>query len=87
MSFKPSAARVLMRFSMRIALLAGFAAFSGIGFSNAIAALLWMAVVLCGVVALVRREPLFRGTLNHWDECVAFGALFALVHVLSDLSA
>jgi hypothetical protein len=79
--------RVLLRFSMRIVLLMGFAAFSSIGFGNALAALLWMAIVLCGVVGLIRREPLFRSTLNHWDECVAFGALFALVHVVTDLSA
>jgi hypothetical protein len=79
--------RVLLRFAMRIALLMGFAAFSSIGFGNALAALLWMAVVLCGVVGLLRREPLFRDALNHWDESVAFGALFALVHVVTDLSA
>jgi hypothetical protein len=79
--------RVLLRFSMRIVLLMGFASFSSIGFGNALAALLWMAVVLCSVVGMIRREPLFRGTLNHWDESVAFGALFALVHVVTDLSA
>ena len=71
---------------MRIVLLMGFASFSSIGFGNALAALLWMAVVLCSVVGLIRREPLFRGTLNHWDESVAFGALFALLHVVTDLS-
>ncbi|MCK1740570.1 hypothetical protein IVA80_06730 [Bradyrhizobium sp. 139] len=37
-------------------------------------------------VALLRREPLFGAVLNHWDECAAFGALFALVHVVNELT-
>ena len=87
MPFTLSSARVLVRFSVRILLLVGFAAFSSVGFGRSLAALLWMAVVLCAVVGLIRREPLFRETLNHWDEGVAFAALFALVHVVSDLRA
>jgi hypothetical protein len=83
---KFSTARVLVRFSARILLLAGFAAFSGVGFGRALAALLWMAIILCAVVGLLRREPLFGGELNYWDEGVAFGALFALVQLVNDLS-
>ena len=76
-----------MRFVARILLLVGFAAFSSVGFGRALAALLWMAIILCAVVGLVRREPLFGGKLNHWDESVAFGALFALVHVVNQATA
>lgn len=38
-----------MRFAARILLLAGFAAFSSVGFGRALAALLWMAIILCAV--------------------------------------
>lgn len=75
-----------MRFFARVLLLAGFAAFSSVGFGRAAAALLWMAIILCAVVGLVRREPLFGATLNHWDEGVAFVALFALVRIVNDLN-
>jgi hypothetical protein len=45
-----------------------------------------MAIILCALVGLVRREPPFGGELNHWDEAVAFGALFALARLVNDLS-
>ena len=78
--------RVLARFVVRVALLAIFAAFGSVGFNRSLAALLWMSIILCAVVALLRREPLFDTTLNHWDECVAFGTLFALVHIVNELA-
>jgi len=37
---------------MRISILTAFAAFSSIGFSSSLAALLWMAIILCGVIVL-----------------------------------
>jgi hypothetical protein len=77
--------RVLARFAVRIALLGGFAAFSSIGFGRSLAALLWMTIILCALAGLVRRETLFGATLNHWDEGVAFGALFALVHIVNQM--
>lgn len=83
----PSTTRVLVRFSVRILLLVAFAAFSTVGFGRSLAALLWMSIILCAVVGMMRREPLFGAALNHWDEGVAFGALFALVHVVDHLSA
>lgn len=86
MPLKLSSPKVLVRFAARILLLAGFAAFSSVGFGQALAALLWMVIILCAVVGLLRREPLFGGELNHWDEGVAFGALFALVRVVNDLN-
>jgi hypothetical protein len=81
-----SPTRVMARFAVRVALLAIFAAFGSVGFNRSLAALLWMSIVLCAVVGLVRREPLFGAALNHWDECVAFGTLFALVHIVNELA-
>jgi hypothetical protein len=86
MPLKLNSARAFMRFAARILLLVAFAAFSKVGFGKAFAALLWMAIMLCAGVGLVRREPLFGGELNHWDESVAFGALFALLRIVNDLS-
>ncbi len=62
-----------------MSILAVFAAFSSIGFGRSLAALLWMAITLCGVVGLIKRETPFGAVLNHWDETVAYAALFALV--------
>jgi hypothetical protein len=45
-----------------------------------------MSIILCALAGLVRREPLFGAFLNHWDEGVAFGALFALVQVVNGLA-
>ena len=76
----------MARFAVRVALLATFAAFGSVGFGRSLAALLWMSIVLCSLAGLVRREPLFGTVLNHWDEAVAFGALFALVHIANDVT-
>ncbi|MGL3107429.1 hypothetical protein [Bradyrhizobium sp. BR 1432] len=78
--------RVIARFAVRLALLVGFAAFGSIGFGRSLAVLLWMSIILCALAGLVRREPLFGAALNHWDEGVAFGALFALAHIVDDVA-
>lgn len=83
----PSTKQVFVRFGARVALLGCFATFSDVGFVRSLAALLWMAIILCALVGLIKREPLFPARLNHWDEGAAFGALFALVHVVNQLSA
>jgi hypothetical protein len=77
---------VIARFAIRVALLAAFAAFGSIGFGRSLAALLWMSIVLCAVAGIMRREHPFGADLNHWDEAVAFGALFALVHAVNELT-
>ncbi|MGV7216134.1 hypothetical protein [Bradyrhizobium sp. UFLA05-112] len=82
-----STPKVLVRFLVRAALLGCFAAFSSVGFGKSLTALLWMAIILCVLVGLIKREPPFRTRLNHWDEAVAFGALFALVHVVGLVEA
>ena len=78
--------QVLVRFFLRIAILMAFAAFGSIGFGRSLKALLWMSIILCAGVALLKRETPFGAGLNHWDECAAFGALFALVHVVNELT-
>jgi hypothetical protein len=60
-------------------ILALFAAFSSIGFGRSLAALLGMSAILSAVIGTMRREPPFDVALNHWDETVAYAALFALV--------
>lgn len=78
--------RVIARFAVRLALLIGFAAFGSVGFSRSLAVLLWMSVILCALAGVIRREPAFGAALNHWDEAVAFGALFALAHIANELA-
>ena len=70
---------MLVRFCLRISILVIFAAFASIGFGKGLAALLSMSVVLCAVIAMIWREAPFGTVLNHWDETVAYAALFALV--------
>jgi hypothetical protein len=70
--------QVLVRFGFRLAIMIGFAVFANIGFGKGLVVLLWMSALICAVVALVRREPPFRGQLNHWDEMAAYAALCAL---------
>jgi hypothetical protein len=75
--------QVLVRFCLRTSTLVIFAAFGSIGFGRSLAALLWMAIILSAVVGLMRREPPFDIVLNHWDETVAYAALFSLVSVFN----
>lgn len=70
---------MLIRFLLRIGILAIFAAFASIGFGRGLAALLWMSIILCAVIGTMKREPPFGAVLNHWDEIVAYAALFSLV--------
>jgi hypothetical protein len=67
---------VLARFCIRLVILVSFAAFGGVGFGASLAALLAMATILCTIVATVRREAIFARALNHWDESVAYAALY-----------
>jgi uncharacterized membrane protein YcaP (DUF421 family) len=70
---------MLVRFLLRTSILIVFAAFAGIGFGRSLAALLWMSIILSVVIGSIRREPAFGIALNHWDETVAYAALFCLV--------
>ena len=70
---------MIVRFLLRMSILVIFAAFGAIGFGRSLAALLWMSIILCAVIGVMKREPPFDVVLNHWDETVAYAALFALV--------
>ena len=70
---------MLVRFCLRMIILVIFAAFGSIGFGRSLAALLGMSTILSAVIGTMRREPPFDVVLNHWDETVAYAALFSLV--------
>ena len=78
--------QVLIRFLMRIIILAIFAAFSGVGLGQSLAALFGMSAVLSAAVGILKREPAFDGVLNHWDETVAYAALFCLTNGLNQFA-
>ncbi|WP_407156107.1 hypothetical protein [Bradyrhizobium sp. STM 3557] len=79
--------QVLLRFGIRTAILTLFAAFGSIGFGRSIAALLWMTIILCAVIGMMRRERVFTAGLNHWDEMAAYTALYCAVMEINQLSA
>ena len=79
--------KVLMRFGIRTAILMRFASFGSIGFGRSFAALLWMTVILCAVIGAIRRERVLTAGLNHWDEMVAYTALYCAVVEINQLSA
>ncbi|WP_407159424.1 hypothetical protein [Bradyrhizobium sp. STM 3557] len=76
---------VLRRFALRTAMLAMFAGFGTLSYGRGLAALLWLAIIICAVVAAIRREPLFGADLNHWDEMTAFAALLCMVLKLDQM--
>ena len=69
----------MLRFGVRMIILVIFAAFGSIGFGRSLVALLWMSTILSAVIGAIRREPPFDTILNHWDEAVAYAALFSLI--------
>jgi hypothetical protein len=71
--------QVLVRFCLRMTILVAFAAFGSIGFGKSLAALLGMSGILCATIGTIRREIPFGINLNHWDEMVAYAALYSLV--------
>lgn len=74
--------QVLIRFGLRTAILASFAAFSRIGFGRSLAALLLMTAILCAVTGTIKREAPLAAVLNNWDEALAYAGLYCLVNGL-----
>ena len=74
---------MLVRFCLRIIILVIFAVFGSIGFGRSLAALLGMSAVLSAVIGAMKREAPFDAALNHWDETIAYAALFSLVSGLN----
>jgi hypothetical protein len=60
--------QVLIRFGLRMIILAVFASFGSIGFGGSLAALLLMSTVLSAVIATMRQELPLDSVLTHWDE-------------------
>ena len=75
--------QVIARFFLRTIILVVFASFASVGFGRGFAALLWMSIVLSAVIGALKREPRFGTALNHWDEMLAYAALFALVSAVN----
>lgn len=46
-----------------------------------------MTIILCAVLGTMRRERVFTAGLNHWDEMVAYTALYCGVMELNQLTA
>ena len=78
--------QVIARFGVRMTILLSFAAFGGNSFGKSLAALMWMAIVFSSVVAIMKRERPFAAVLNNWDETIAYGAVFALVSAVNNLT-
>jgi hypothetical protein len=74
--------QVLIRFGLRTAILASFAAFSHVGFGRSLAALLLMTAILCAVIGMIKREASLGTALNNWDESLAYAGLYCLVNGL-----
>ena len=79
--------QVLLRFGIRTAVLMLFASFACIGFARSLAALLWMTIIICAAMGAIRRERVFTAGLNHWDEMVAYTALYCAITGVDQLSA
>ena len=74
---------MLVRFVLRTIILIIFAAFGSLGFGSSLVALLGMSIILSAVIGAMKREAPFDAVLNHWDETVAYAALFSLVSVFN----
>lgn len=79
--------QVLVRFFLRIVVLSVFAALGHVGFTRSLAALLWLSTILCVVAGTLRREAFFDSALSHWDEGVAYAALYCLMSSFNSASA
>jgi hypothetical protein len=79
--------QVLIRFCLRMIILAVFASFGSIGFVRSLAALLAMSTVLSMVVATMRQELPLDSVLTHWDEAAAYGPLWCLICMLNQAPA
>jgi hypothetical protein len=65
-------ARTIIRFCLRLIILAVFAAFATPGFAPTMANLLLLASFYCIAFASWRRELVLGDTLGHWDEAAAY---------------
>jgi hypothetical protein len=79
--------QVLIRFCLRMIILAVFASFGSIGFARSLAALLAMSTILSMVIATMRQELPLDSVLTHWDEAAAYGSLWCLICMFNQATA
>jgi ABC-type microcin C transport system permease subunit YejB len=84
---RPGSIQVLVRFILRTAVLVVFAGFGAVGFDRSFTVLLWMSVIFSAVIGVMKREQPLDNVLNHWDETVAYAALFSLVSIFNHSAA
>jgi hypothetical protein len=78
--------RAVLRFLVRLAILAALVATAHAGFRSAIPGLLVAAGIFCAVWAAILREQLFAPILTHWDEAANSSCLGSLLSDSSDTS-
>jgi hypothetical protein len=71
--------QVMLRFGLRLVILATFAAFGTQGFGKNLALILALAAIFCAVSALMRKETVFGPVLSHWDEAAGYILINALM--------
>lgn len=76
----PRSAAVVLRFLVRMAILAAFAGIGTLGYARTLESLLAMATLYCVFVSTLRREPPFGPVLTHADEAAAYGLCACLAH-------
>jgi cbb3-type cytochrome oxidase subunit 1 len=77
--------QVLIRFCLRMIILAVFASLASIGFGRSFAALPWMSTILSLIVAAMKRESPLDSILTHRDEAAAYGSLWCLTCTFNQL--
>ena len=80
---RPESVTVVMRFMLRMVILAVFATFGSLGFPKTLETLLAMATLYCAIVGSMRREAPLGPALTHFDE----GAAYALCAFLAARAA
>jgi hypothetical protein len=75
--------QVLLRFLLRLVLVAAFASLSAQPFGTAFGALLGLSAIFCAVVGAMRREPVFAPVLTHWDEAAGYAVIACIGHALA----
>jgi hypothetical protein len=77
-SLAVSSLQVIVRFGLRVLILAISATFAASGFARGFASLLVLGAAYCGCVAAFRREPPFGPLLTHWDEAAGYALIAGL---------
>jgi hypothetical protein len=78
-----SSSQVLLRFGVRFALLAVFAAFTNQGFRTTLATLLPLCAFFCALMGTLRHEAILGPVLTHWDEAAAYAVMGRVTSALS----